>query len=125
MANLLREGMRTAISCQILEGDLPIDFTWLKNNQSINENDLFDIQIRRLDEYSSSLIIDQINSSHNGDYTCIASNLAGSDNVTVPLTVNGMLFFWYLNTQTSVTFKSVAKTFWAIFNSYYKRNRFI
>lgn len=78
--------MRAAISCQILEGDLPITFRW--------ERDGFGqlgpgTTTRRLDEYSTSLVIERISSSHSGNYTCIAQNVAGEERFTVPLTVNG------------------------------------
>lgn len=86
MTNLLREGMRAAISCQILEGDLPVSFRWERNGKSIlgTGNEV----IRRLDEYSASLVVENITSEHSGNYTCIASNVAGAERFTVPLTVN-------------------------------------
>ena len=36
--NLLTEGMRSAVSCQILEGNLPITFKWDKNGEDIPMN---------------------------------------------------------------------------------------
>lgn len=86
MANMLREGMRAAISCQILEGDLPVSFRWERNGKQIlgTGNEI----IRRLDEYSTQFVIEKILSDHSGNYTCIASNVAGTEKFTVPLTVN-------------------------------------
>ncbi|CAH1392866.1 unnamed protein product [Nezara viridula] len=77
--------MRAAISCQVLEGDLPLSFKWQRNNK----DDLgIGVVVRRLDEYSTSLVIDKIESSHSANYTCIAQNIAGSESFTVPFTVN-------------------------------------
>lgn len=86
MTNMLREGMRAAISCQILEGDLPVSFRWERNGKQIlgTGNEI----IRRLDEYSTSLVIEKISSEFSGNYTCIANNIAGAERFTVPLTVN-------------------------------------
>lgn len=95
LTNLLREGMRAAISCQILEGDLPVAFRWEKNGQPVTSSPYAPSGIitRRMDEYSASLVIEQITSLHSGNYTCIASNVAGSERYTVPLTVNGITFY--------------------------------
>ncbi|XP_068083883.1 cell adhesion molecule Dscam1 [Anabrus simplex] len=87
MTNLLQEGMRAGISCQIIEGDLPVTFRWERNGQPIPPAS-YGITTRRLDEYSTSLVIERIKSTHSGNYTCVAQNVAGSDSVTVPLSVN-------------------------------------
>jgi hypothetical protein len=93
MTNLLREGMRAVISCHILEGDLPVTFRWERNGQPLNEQSL-GASTRRLDEYSTSLIIERIMSSHSGNYTCVAQNVAGLESFTVPLTVNGKFLIY-------------------------------
>ncbi|XP_014256768.1 Down syndrome cell adhesion molecule-like protein Dscam2 [Cimex lectularius] len=85
MTNLLREGMRAAISCQVIEGDLPFTFKWQRNGRDdIGSGTI----IRRLDEYSTALVIEKIAATHSANYTCIVENKAGSESFTVPLTVN-------------------------------------
>ena len=139
---VLTEGMRSAVSCQILEGNLPIKFHWEKNGRQLygadssyneekrknlmpkyhsshhgggggkssNSIQMFNsanwkydsfgqhhninkrdsaISIRSNDEYSSTLIIDRLEFSHRGNYTCTASNAAGRSSHTAELKVNG------------------------------------
>lgn len=89
MTDILREGMRAAITCQIMEGDLPITFRWERNGKAIGNNIAEGTSVRRIDEFSSSLILERVSSMHSGNYTCIATNVAGSERYIVPLTVNG------------------------------------
>lgn len=89
MTNLLAEGMRAAISCQIVEGDLPVMFTWTKDSDGAENGLGVGTVTRNHDEYSSSLIIERITAEHAGNYTCTATNAAGAEKFTVPLTVNG------------------------------------
>ncbi|XP_044744906.1 Down syndrome cell adhesion molecule-like protein Dscam2 isoform X2 [Coccinella septempunctata] len=88
MTGLLRQGMRAAINCQVMEGDLPLTFTWERDGKAVANNAALGPVIRRIDEFSSQLIIDQVTSDHTGNYTCIASNVAGREKYVVPLTVN-------------------------------------
>lgn len=83
---VLREGMRAAITCQIIDGDLPFTFRWERNGEPVTDGKL---QIRRVDEYATLLVIDNISTVHTGNYTCLAENVAGVESFTVPLTVNG------------------------------------
>lgn len=63
-----------------------------KTNQINDQFSLFllfsDEVIRRIDEYSAALVIEHISSEHSGNYTCISSNVAGTERFTVPVTVN-------------------------------------
>ncbi|XP_063226995.1 cell adhesion molecule Dscam2 [Bacillus rossius redtenbacheri] len=84
---MLREGMRAAISCQILEGDLPVSFRWERDGEPLPLAGV-SASARRLDEYSSLLVIERISAAHTANYTCVAHNVAGAERFTVPLTVN-------------------------------------
>lgn len=44
--------------------------------------------MRRVDEYTVQLVVENITSDDSGNYTCIASNVAGMEKYTVPITVN-------------------------------------
>ena len=86
--------MRSAVSCQILEGSLPITFRWDKDGHPLGTKGLFGtvvegVVVRSNDEYSSTLIIDHLKFHHRGNYTCQATNAAGSATHTAELTVNG------------------------------------
>ena len=156
---VLTEGMRSAVSCQILEGNLPIKFHWEKNGRKLYGDEIlfnsekrkssfhssrggggkssnsimydgsnwkFDdgfgghpkrdtsISIRSNDEYSSTLIIDRLEFSHRGNYTCTASNAAGMSSHTAELKVNGnflakifMIHIFILNYMKKKIMKSV------------------
>lgn len=92
MTDVLSEGMRAAINCQIMEGDQPVTFRWERDGRAITNNVVRGIHVKKLDEYSSSLIIDRVTAEHRGNYTCIASNVAGAERFIVPLTVKGKFF---------------------------------
>ncbi|OXA55481.1 Down syndrome cell adhesion molecule-like protein Dscam2, partial [Folsomia candida] len=87
MNTILREGMRAAVSCQLLEGDRPIDLVWEFEGKPISGGVANGIMIRVPDEYSSTLVIDSLSSVHNGKYTCIAENSAGREHYSSELTV--------------------------------------
>ena len=74
---------------QILEGNLPIAFGWDKNGGRLSPAEDATLSIRSNDQYSSTLIIDRLQFGHRGNYTCTASNAAGSATFTAELTVNG------------------------------------
>ncbi|GAB6020816.1 Down syndrome cell adhesion molecule-like protein 1 [Chamberlinius hualienensis] len=85
--DLVREGMRAQIQCAISEGDTPLTVQWIKDGHLIT-NGLQDVYITHVDEYSSNLAIKSVTPRHNGNYTCIASNKAGSTTHTTLLSVN-------------------------------------
>ena len=70
--NLYSQGQQLQLNCSS-EGGPVLEYTWLFSGSIIpNAN-------------TSSLVIDNVNTAHGGDYTCNVTNEAGasSNNVTV------------------------------------------
>ncbi|XP_046991962.1 Down syndrome cell adhesion molecule-like protein Dscam2 [Schistocerca americana] len=82
----LREGARAQISCSVSSGDLPIRFSWLKDNGPIP--DVLQVTEKDGGEFFSLLIFNKLSSQHSGTYTCVASNNAASANHSSQLQVN-------------------------------------
>lgn len=67
-------------------GDFPIDIEWRLNDEPMDDTL---ISVNKLGKRLSLLNIDSVTGYHAGNYTCIASNLAGSVEHSSRLIVNG------------------------------------
>ncbi|XP_068082151.1 cell adhesion molecule Dscam2 [Anabrus simplex] len=83
----LNVGDRTSIQCVVVTGDLPLSFTWLKDNTSTSTPPM-DINIRQYDDFTSALSIGSITWAHSGNYTCHVANDAATVTHTAQLQVN-------------------------------------
>lgn len=83
----LREGMRSMLGCLIVEGDPPIQIDFLKDGRLLVSDG--NIKIERSNDFSSTLYITNVTSSHSGNYTCKASNQVASASYSVNMSVNG------------------------------------
>ena len=81
--------MRTSISCQTTEGDLPILFQWRKAGEEVAGGREAGMLVRENDEYSSNIVFERLSSDHSANYTCTAVNNVGRDSFTTELRVNG------------------------------------
>ncbi|XP_012543882.3 cell adhesion molecule Dscam2 isoform X1 [Bombyx mori] len=80
----LQEGKRAQVSCSVTSGDMPVHFTWLKDNGPIPSN----LQVEeRGAEFFSNLVFKEVSARHSGLYTCVASNTAAKVNYTAELVV--------------------------------------
>uniref|UniRef100_T1JES4 Ig-like domain-containing protein n=1 Tax=Strigamia maritima TaxID=126957 RepID=T1JES4_STRMM len=84
----LLEGMLVRVSCVVSRGDLPLNISWLKDDKPISEEFAVSVRVHNLDEYSSVLSIDPVTKKHDGNYTCIAKNMAGTDSFVASIVVN-------------------------------------
>ncbi|XP_035208117.1 Down syndrome cell adhesion molecule-like protein Dscam2 isoform X2 [Stegodyphus dumicola] len=80
-----KRGERFQLVCSCREGEPPLTFSWVRDGQTLVES--IEVQVRRFDEFSSSITISALREDHAGNYTCIVSNQGGSDSSTVKLRV--------------------------------------
>jgi Down syndrome cell adhesion molecule len=112
-------GDRTSVQCVVGTGDLPLVFTWLKdnvpikqsrtvgvndniingdpqrydkrlNNKDDTDDEKEDIAIRQNDAFTSALSIKSIEQYHAGEYTCRVQNGAAIVQYSAILKVNGI-----------------------------------
>lgn len=77
------------VNCAATKGDLPIDIHWKFNNHKLmGSND--GITITKSGQRISMLSIESARSRHIGNYSCVASNQAGTVEHSSMLYVNGI-----------------------------------
>ena len=84
----LNAGDIASLTCAVTKGDLPMEINWMFQSQSIDEN-REDLIISNLGKRGKQLSIEAVKAAHAGEYTCVASNLAGSTSRSAILEVNG------------------------------------
>ena len=75
------------ITCVVSRGDMPITITWSLKGQELNSGP--SITTTQLGQRASMLVISSVDYTHIGEYTCRATNAAGSVTYSVDLNVNG------------------------------------
>ena len=90
LSSVLTLGARSRVLCGLTRGDPPVSFSWLKDGHSIEEAESSrQVTITLVDDFSSLLTIPRLGRGHAGNYTCLASNEAGTDHFTAILHVQG------------------------------------
>nr|XP_050869942.1 cell adhesion molecule Dscam2-like isoform X20 [Vespula vulgaris] len=79
-------GQTVTATCTVLQGDQPVQIEWALNGKSIS-HEYPDVSIATTKRVSL-LTIEAVTASHAGEYTCIASNVAGGTSYTATLAVN-------------------------------------
>lgn len=85
-----RIGMRAAVFCVAIEGDPPFTFLWLKDSERVQESKHLNVKL--IDDFTSSLSISNLGPEHNGNYTCRVTNTAGYDEQVDVLSMKGNIF---------------------------------
>ncbi|GFX61415.1 down syndrome cell adhesion molecule-like protein 1 homolog [Trichonephila clavipes] len=73
----LSAGKRTVVVCVVLEGDPPFTFTWSKDGVELKDNE--QMFTSEQNEFTSTLTINKLDATSNGNYSCKVSNVAGFD----------------------------------------------
>lgn len=81
-------GEPVSATCTILKGDFPMKISWRHNNESIINNQR-DIVINKISKHMSVISIESAMADHAGQYTCMATNGAGTASQSTTLIVNG------------------------------------
>ena len=80
-------GAFAQLTCAVSHGDMPITITWSLKGQELNSGP--SITTTMLGRRASMLVISSVDYSHVGEYTCRATNMAGSVTFAAELNVNG------------------------------------
>jgi hypothetical protein len=86
----LNAGDATSLTCSVTKGDSPLEIIWLFNNDNLDSTN-YEIIISETGKRTKQLTIDSVGASHAGEYTCVASNIAGSTSRSAILAVNGII----------------------------------
>ena len=96
----LHEGQRYNVLCTVIKGDAPLEIQWLKDGLPLPANSLKStsghlkgVTVSQVTEFSAMLNFASLLSEHRGNYTCKATNIAGSASYTVKMEIQGKLIF--------------------------------
>lgn len=81
-------GESVQLNCHVSKGDLPIDIKWHFHGFE-NTSSHLGIMTTKMTSRTSFLSIAAANAGHSGNYTCVATNSAGSANHSTALNVHG------------------------------------
>lgn len=87
----LNAGDSASVTCSVTKGDFPMEINWMFQNEIVDEK-REDIDISSSGKRGKQLGIENVKAEHAGEYTCVASNIAGSTTRTAMLEVNGTFF---------------------------------
>ncbi|XP_043509534.1 Down syndrome cell adhesion molecule-like protein Dscam2 isoform X7 [Frieseomelitta varia] len=80
-------GDLVSVQCVVTKGDSPLEITWTFDSQPIR-SDRMDVIVSSSGKRVKQLTIESVAARHAGEYTCVASNAAGSTSHSAKLDVN-------------------------------------
>ncbi|KAK9680805.1 Immunoglobulin domain [Popillia japonica] len=82
----VHSGQSAQVTCLVSEGDPPLNIRWKFGDRQLTTDDKT-IFVNRIGTKASVLLIDKVDETSSGDYTCVARNRAGSVQYTASLFV--------------------------------------
>lgn len=84
-------GDSVQLSCHVSKGDRPFKISWsFDGDETLKQ---LGVTTTKMGDRTSFLTIPSVVAAHNGNYSCTASNAAGSTSHTATIRVNGIFFF--------------------------------
>ncbi|KAG5309252.1 DSCL protein, partial [Acromyrmex insinuator] len=80
-------GDLVSVQCVVTKGDFPLEITWIFDSRPIQSYH-GDVIVSDTGKRVKQLIIESVAARHAGEYTCVASNAAGSTSYSTMLNVN-------------------------------------
>lgn len=84
----VNNGDSVQLNCHVSKGDKPLQITWSFHGEDLSSH--LGIETTKLGDRSSVLTITSAMAAHSGNYTCTASNRAGSTSYTTAIHINGI-----------------------------------
>ena len=84
---MVNTGVYAQLTCVVSQGDMPVAITWSLKGKELNSGP--SISTTQLGARASMLVISSVDYTHIGEYTCRATNPAGSVTHSTDLKVNG------------------------------------
>jgi len=85
--NPMTAGSHATLQCSVDEGDLPVSISWIFHGRELSSQ--MGIETAKFGRRTNMLSIESVAQSHMGNYTCVATNDAGTTNYTSELLVRG------------------------------------
>lgn len=80
-------GDSVQMNCHVSKGDQPVKMIWMFNGQNLTAR--MGVTTQNIGSRTSLLTISNVLDIHSGNYTCMASNAAGTVNHTAVVQVKG------------------------------------
>jgi len=109
----LHEGQRYNVLCTVIKGDAPLEIQWLKDGlllpTNLKSTSLKGVSSTQVTEFSTMLNFASLLSEHRGNWTCKASNSAGSTSYTAKMEIQ-VPPSWIIEPADSTVVKGTTST---------------